>query len=357
MIEAMPRHRPDHLHKEITRHGVVAWYFRQGKGPRVRIRGEYGSDEFKANYQAANSGGAAPQRGPVGPSGTMVWLTGRYMNSAAWGRLSPATQSQRANIYKRVCKSAGEMPYAAVVRKHIKTGVNDRAATPFAANDFLKAMRGLFGWAVMSDFITDDPTTGVAGFPHKTEGFHVWTEEEIARFESAWPVGTRERLALSILLYTGLRRGDAAMLGRQHVKDGVITFRTAKTSQTVTLPVLPQLAEVIAATKTGDLTFIATPSGAPMTKESFGNWFREACNTAGVTGAAHGLRKACATRFANCGFTEAELESWFGWRGGRMASLYTRQADRVRLARDAMKKLATSIPAPGNKVRAQEQKT
>ena len=34
-------------------------------------------------------------------------------------------------------------------------------------------------------------------------------------------------------------------------------------------------------------------------------------------------------------------ESIFGWRGGRMASLYTRQADRAKLARDAMQKLLT----------------
>src|SRR3977135_592665 len=95
-----------------------------------------------------------------------------------------------------------------------------------------------------------------------------------------------------------------------------------------------------AATKIGDLAFVATPTGGPMTKESFGNWFRLACKAAGVPGAAHGLRKAGATRAANNGATEAELEAIFGWRGGRMASLYTRQADRVRLARHAMGKLS-----------------
>ena len=54
------------------------------------------------------------------------------------------------------------------------------------------------------------------------------------------------------LLYTGLRRGDAARLGRQHVRDGVITFRTEKTGQRVVIPILPELAEIIAATNTGD---------------------------------------------------------------------------------------------------------
>jgi hypothetical protein len=41
----------------------------------------------------------------------------------------------------------------------------------------------------------------------------------------------------------------------------------------------------------------------------------------------------------NHGATVAELETIFGWNGGRMASLYTRAADRARLAKGAMAKL------------------
>jgi integrase len=133
--------------------------------------------------------------------------------------------------------------------------------------------------------------------------------------------------------------GDTAILGRQHIKDFMITIRTEKMSMQVTIPVLPELATIINATKTGDLAFIATKRGRPMTKGSFGEWFGAACKAAGVPGSAHGLRKAGATRAANNGATVAQLEAIFGWNGGRMASLYTRQADRVRLAKDAMHKL------------------
>ena len=119
----------------------------------------------------------------------------------------------------------------------------------------------------------------------------------------------------------------------------MIVIRTEKTRRTVTIPLLPELAEIIAATRTGDLALIATNDGRPMTKESFGNWFRDARRAAGVPGTAHGLRKAGATRAANNGATEAELEAIFGRRGGRMASLYTRHADRTRLARQAMEKM------------------
>ena len=218
-----------------------------------------------------------------------------------------------------------------------------RKATPFAAVSFLKAMRGMFAWAVENDHVPSDPTMGVKGKVPKTAGFAVWTEDEIDRFEERWPIGTRERLALTILLYTGLRRGDAARLGRQHVQNGVITLNTEKTDTRVTIPILPVLADVIAATKTGDLTFIAKADGAGMTKESFGNWFGEACRAAGVASSAHGLRKAGANRAAENGATTSELDAIFGWEDGKMASLYTRAANRKKMAQRAMGSSAGTI--------------
>jgi hypothetical protein len=58
-----------------------------------------------------------------------------------------------------------------------------------------------------------------------------------------------------------------------------------------------------------------------------------------VPGSAHGLRKAGATCAAENGATVVQLEAIYGWTGGKMASLYTRQADRAKLPREAMGKL------------------
>jgi integrase len=316
----MPRSRLPYLHKQRTRYDAIVWYVRRDKGPRIRIRGDYGSPEFKAAYDAAMAAKAAPVK--AGPStASLAWLIARYRDSHAWSKIT---------------------------RKTISAGIDRRKDTPFQARHFLQAVRGLFQWAVSAEFITTDPTDGINASLPRTEGFRVWTEAEIDRFEARWPIGSREHLALAILLYTGLRRGDAVQLGRQHIRDGVISMRTEKTGTPVTIPLLPELAEVIAARKTGDLAFIATATGTPMTKESFG--FRDACKAAGVPGSAHGLRKAGATRAANNGATVAQLEAIFGWSGGRMASLYTRQADRTRLAKEAMGncrrgKPRTSIPS------------
>ncbi|MFV0280277.1 MAG: tyrosine-type recombinase/integrase [Rhodoblastus sp.] len=175
----------------------------------------------------------------------------------------------------------------------------------------------------------------------RTTGFHAWTEGEIEKFERRWNLGTRERLALAIFLYSGLRRGDAAGLGRQHIRDGSIWVRTAKTSTPLVLPILPELQRAIDATPTGDLAFIvSSKSGKPMTKESFGNWFSDACRVAGVPGSAHGLRKAGARRAAENGATQAQLRAIYGWSNDATAAIYIRDADRALLARDGMAKLS-----------------
>jgi integrase len=129
----------------------------------------------------------------------------------------------------------------------------------------------------------------------------------------------------------------------------------------VTLPILPVLATTLAAGPSGDLHFIVGKNGWPMSAGYFSNEFARAARAAGVRGSTHGVRKIAATRAANAGATVAQLEAIFGWSGGRMASYYTRAADRRRLAVGAMHKLENesrkSIPAPRRRVRALEPKS
>src|SRR5262249_41275654 len=129
---------------------------------------------------------------------------------------------------------------------------------------------------------------------------------------------------------------------------------------TVTLPILRILQDTLDAGPCGDLAFIVGAEGRPLTKETFGNYFRKACRAAGVPGSAHGIRKLAATRAAEKGATEHELDAIFGWRGGAMSREYTREASRARMSVQAMHKLAndsaTSIPSPHRQVRASERK-
>jgi integrase len=145
-------------------------------------------------------------------------------------------------------------------------------------------------------------------------------------------VGPDQKGWLEVLIGTGLRRGDAVVLGKQHVRDGIAIIKTEKTDTEVTIPISLELAAVLSIGPTGDLHFICNANGKPFTKESFGNAFSEACRATGIKKSAHGLRKPAAERAAHAGAAERELDAMMGWTGGRMAAHYTRGADRRRLA-------------------------
>lgn len=335
----MPRTRPPHLHRQISRHGKPVWYVRVGHGARIRIKGEFGTPEFEAAYRAAIAG-EEPPSGRRATSGSLAWLIARYRETTAWTGLSVATRRQREGILRGVVDTAGSQPYVQITRRHIVDGRERRRETPAQARRFLDAMRGLFRWATEVDHVKTDPTAGVTNpAQRRSGGFPAWDEDDVARYQERWPIGTRERVWLDVLLYTGLRRGDAVLLGRQHVRNGVATLRTEKTGITVTIPILPVLTATLMAGPCADLTFICGDRGQPLLKESFGNAFRGACRAAGVHKSAHGVRKIGATRAAENGATVAELEAIFGWSGGGMASLYTRAADRARLAKRAIGKM------------------
>jgi integrase len=368
----MPRPRPPHLHHETTRHGRRVWYVRIGKGQRVRIRAAYGTDAFWEEYRAALAGGRAPAAAGKIVTGSIAWLVQRYIESAEWADLSPATRKQRHYFYRTMAAKSGHLPHAKVNKASILAGRDALKDRPHAANNFLKAMRGLFGWAVDRGYRKDDPSRGVLLLkgPNDDAGFHAWTDDEVAAYEARWPIGTRQRLALDLLLYTGLRRGDVVRLGRPHVKDGIFRIRTEKTGTLVIAPIVPQLARSIAASVTGELTYLTTERGKPFGKESFGTWFAKACRAAGVPGSAHGLRKAGARRIAERGGSEALLNALYGWKeGSRESATYVATANRARMAAEAAKLLAREMdslapsgasegqnenktPAPGDQVRA-----
>jgi integrase len=341
-MEAMPRPRPKHLHREVSRHGRVVWYVRVGKGKRTRLTAEYGTKKFWGQYDRAVKGlpideGAAPEI----RSDSFAWLIARYRESRAWLDLSDATRSQREPYLKQVETNAGDVPYRAITEKKIAEGLEKRKAHPAGANCYLKAMRGLFAWAVKDPHVRleTNPAAGVARLDEEEgDGYHTWTEEEVAIAEKAWPLGTRERVALDVLRFTGLRKGDACRLGKQHVRNGVFRIATEKSRGKIEVvaPILPVLAATLAAGPIGDLAFIVGERGLPMAKESFGTWFGEQCAALGLPGRAHGLRKAGATRAAENGATERQLEALFGWsEGSRESARYTKKADRKRLARAA----------------------
>jgi integrase len=266
---------------------------------------------------------------------------------AGLGRLSPATQRQRANMFKHIEAALGDSKLRDWKRGDIAAGRDKRAATPAAAGMFVKALRGFFAWALEAGYVTTNPTEGVKVVAVATEGFAPWSDEDAAAYRKRWSLGTHQRVAFEVLRETGLRRGDAVRLGRSHVRDGVIRLMTEKTGERVSIAVTDTLAAAIEAGPVGEMTFIVGAGGRPLVKEAFTNMFRAWALAAGVNKSPHGLRKAAATADALDGYSDAELSAKFGWTGRQMASLYTRSANRERLslaAADRVKRRTNTGP-------------
>ncbi|MGA8758837.1 MAG: tyrosine-type recombinase/integrase, partial [Stellaceae bacterium] len=214
---------------------------------------------------------------------------------------------------------------------------------PFAAHNWLKALRSLMKFSVQLGLREDDPTDGIERIKAKAGRIHTWTEAEIAQFETHYPVGSRARMAMALLLYSGQRRSDVVRMGPQHIRNGVLFVRQQKTGmekadEVLEIPVHPDLARIIAASECGNLAFLTTSYGAPFTVAGFGNLFRNWCNEAGLSSAcsAHGLRKAACRRLAEAGCSAPQIAAISGHKSLAEVQRYVEAANRAKMAQAAM---------------------
>ena len=347
----MPRRLPPGCVEDRSRHGTIRVYYRAKGQPKIRLRGIPWTPEFMAAYEVAK-GAVLPTTTKGIRPGTWRWLCTRYFAECAeYKRLDARTQHVRRQILEATfdepiapvsSKFFRDFPLSRMTADAVEVLRDRKIQTPESANARLKAMRQVFKFGVAPS----NPARDVEYFKSGSTGFHTWTPEEVQQFEERHPVGSKARLALALMLFTGQRRSDIIRFGKQHTKGGKLTFTQYKgrnrKPKRLTLPILPALQRVIDGTPCGDLTFLVNDWGRPFTDAGFGNKFRDWCNQAGLRHcSAHGLRKAGATVAANNGATSRQLMAIFGWDTLKEAERYTREADQWRLANAAMHMLET----------------
>jgi len=362
MRPAMAEVKFKYLIKDVDRYKTARYYVRI-KGKKIRLLAELGSAEWHAEYERAKAelltGAAETSPADAPPvKGTFKWLGHEYMASAEFKRLDLKSQRNRASVLDGCFAESikpgskilvGSCPIGSIAPSHLRMLRDRKAAQPGAANNRLKYLSSMFAWAIEAEHLERNPARDVKRVKYASDGFHAWTETEIKKFEDFWPIGTKQRTAITLLLYTGARRCDAAVLGPRHFKKagvegglGSIVFVPAKTkyckASPLEIPVLPALAAEIAACPPEQETFIVTEYGKPFSVAGFGAWFIEQCGKAGLPHCgAHGLRKAGATILAERGATDRQLMSVYGWSTAAQATTYTKKASQKKLAQDGMR--------------------
>lgn len=352
------RFLPEFVTHFRDRHGKDRLRFRRVGYPGGYFRAALGTEAFRAEYRAfldAERGLSAPQRELTVP-GTVDDLVQRYFSVPARLGPTPTTQAKVRSIIERFREGRGDRPVAAITFEHIdaivaKARVKVKTDRGWlggieAARKLRKELVRLFDFAIKAKMMSHNParqseTIRVAAGARST-GFHSWTEGEIAQFRLHWQLGTRQRLAMELMLWTDQRGGDVHRLGRQHIKQGRFELRQGKGGKALSIRVAPQLtAAIVAMPATNSMCFLVTQHGKPFSPKGFSQWFSAQCTFAGLPQCtAHGLRKATMRRMAERGMSNQTMKAMSGHTQDSEVATYTAAANQRGLADEAISALS-----------------
>lgn len=359
----MSRIKLKYVDSFTDRHGVRRFYFRKPKGPRIPLPGLPGTVPFMRAYQAAMGDNpddldepvrvkpSTPERVRSTAVGSIDALVMRYFKSPEYLSLkAPTKKAYRLAIERMVdLEGMGPRNIAEMRREHVKAIMARRADRPSAANDALKKLRILIKFAIELGWRKDDPTIGLKKF--KEGEHHTWTDEEIAAYEACWPVGSVQRTAFALLLFTGQRVSDVAGMSWKDVnQDGsAIHVIQDKTGTKLWIPIHAELRAILDTwprhAEVG--TILYTEFNQPFTTKGFGNKMAHAIERAKLPEecVSHGIRKAASRRLAEAGCTAHEIASITGHKSLAEVERYTRAASQQALSLAGIAKLrARGVP-------------
>jgi integrase len=330
---------PKYCSYNEDRHGTRRVMFRR-RGFATYLPGIPWSEEFMRRYASALEGVKA-QATVVGSvrtiTGSFDAVIVAYYKSPEFHALKVTTQRVRRNQIESFRKDHGTKPVALLNRTHIKNMIGAKADTPEAANNLLKLLRLLLAFAIEQGMVVSNQAVGVKRYKSREEGFHTWSEGEVAQFESYHPDGSKARLMLALALYTAQRVSDVVRMGWQHIQGDRIAVRQEKTDTPLLIKMHPELRRVLSGVPKTNLTFLLTPHGKPFTAQGMSNWFGKRCREAGLSHcSAHGLRKLAATRLANAGASNEHIKSHTGHKTHKEVERYTKAANQRRLNDQAL---------------------
>jgi enterobacteria phage integrase len=272
--------------------------------------------------------------------GTIAALVTSYMRSAAYVGLRDTTTDGYSSRIETLRTEHGHRTVAGLTRERIVNGMLQPYATRSgAALSILKMLRILIRHAVDIGWLNHDPSLGIRR--PKLKEIRSWTDAEISTCEQRWPIGSKQRLAFALMLYTGQRRSDVHRMTWADVGDATVQVVQQKTGRPLSIGIHRELLTVLAASPRQHVTILNTAYGKPFTVDGFSQWMRDAITAAGLplNCQPHGLRKAAGRRLADAGCTTHEIMAVLGHTTLAEAERYTREADQVRLGSSAVVKL------------------
>jgi integrase len=344
------RRLPKYVTAFYDRHGKERLRYRRGEVSRY-LPGPFNSPAFKAALEAAKAAEPVVKPPRFAP-GTFNELLSIFYRTAVFLSLDSNRQATVRGILEAFRADYGKDLVANCKPRHVeailllkkqKRRVGKRmVGGAEAARNLHKQLKRLFRLAVKLEWIVTNPAELADSAGGKRGTRHTWSEAQIAQYRARHPLGTKARLALEIILWTGQRRGDASRLGPQHIKGERIEWRAGKGDKPMVMLLAPQLKAAISAmSAVGIKSLLVTQFGKPFSVDGFGNRFANWCKEAGLPDEcrAHGLRKAIARRGAQLEATQQQLKAIGGWEQDAEVTTYTKGVDQARLAESILARI------------------
>ena len=251
-------------------------------------------------------------------------LTDKWLE-ATEKTVKPTTYQSYVYSADKLKKKLGLYPVKNVRQGDIQELINEYCKQPRTVQMLKRTCQRIFNFGVDNDVIAKNPCRGLILPKYEKPEKRALTKEELKRISEA-PFTDEERLLVSILLFTGIRRGEALALRKENIDyarrrlkiDHNLAFNgnvgqltTPKTKTSVRTILMPTaLLELLSNYDYDD--FLFSRNGKPFTMSAFRRMWESICKKADIEVTPHTFRHNYASRLYLSGVDMKEAQRLLG---------------------------------------------
>ena len=326
--------RPQYVQLYKDNRNTIRSYVRRGGVILGTLKAEPFSERWQREYHAIMAGQPLPandEDAPLEPGRVRPFsfgaLVAEYLrrqqgfgDKEPWCALKPKTQKNYRRHLDDVVATYGDVRVDAMLREQIEEWLGQKSD----ARNLWTVLKILFALAQHLKWRQDNLMAGMGRAKQSKDGFHTWSELELARYAKHHADNPDAMWVLWGMTYgCGARSGDFCTLGWENIytdEDGDrwLKFRPSKTDQStevdVDLPIKDERFLAVLATRPADGFFLPSREGGHWTEAHLRKEFRGWCREANIPDKAkmHGLRKAFACWMMNNGCGEGQIAAALG---------------------------------------------
>lgn len=344
---------PPYVTRFESQHGNVRHRFRRGNVSRYLPDPRMDPVGFGTAYAEAMAAVGKPK--PRG-SKTLAAAAERYFKTTAFANQREISQQAMRRRIGWVVVEYGHYKCEHLTLQACDLILDRHRDKPGRREDFRRALMALGKVAVKEGWIKVNEAANTDRSRPAGKAAKRWESDKLAAYRAYWPLGTVQRLAFEIFLWTSQRSKDGYAMTLDHVlppaafavpgPDGTpiqielprLAVVQSKTGAELVIPMHPAIGAALAACPPKGRYLLETRAGKQRAWKAGNGWFngsvREALGEPGYT--THGLRRTAASIGAEEGLGDKAISGLTGHTSSAELNKYTKAADQERLAGSAI---------------------